>query len=289
MHHDELRELAASYALDALSEEERRIFEQHVDVCPECAAEVTSLRATVVRAGVRGSPTSGARASARARAPGNRSAYPRAVPYALASGRGDRVRPGSNPWWLAAAATLAAILVGGYALTLRAHINFLDQELREARAQSASAQLQLRDAQAQLAIAQREVQRVNLTTTILASPDVIRVDLKGQGDRCERHRPGILESIARSPLYRQLPARAAVVEGLPALDSPGSRNAAQRGAPQPRCRRSGPDDGRSRNIRRSEGLCGHRRTCRRLGHTDDADPAGGHAVRVAPATLAVPR
>ena len=47
MHHDELRELAASYALDALSDEERRTFERHVDVCPECAAEVTSLRATV--------------------------------------------------------------------------------------------------------------------------------------------------------------------------------------------------------------------------------------------------
>jgi hypothetical protein len=39
---------------------------------------------------------------------------------------------------------MAAILVGGYALTLRAHVNFLDQELREARAQSASAQLQLK-------------------------------------------------------------------------------------------------------------------------------------------------
>ncbi len=145
MHHDELRELAASYALDALSEEDRRIFEQHVDVCPECAAEVTSLRATVVRAGVRGSPTSGARASARARAPGHRSAYPRAFQLRSRADAADRVRPGSNPWWLAAAATLAAILVGGYALTLRAHINFLDQELREARAQSASAQLQLRD------------------------------------------------------------------------------------------------------------------------------------------------
>ena len=31
MNHDELRELAASYALDALSDEERRTFETHVD------------------------------------------------------------------------------------------------------------------------------------------------------------------------------------------------------------------------------------------------------------------
>ena len=180
MHHDELRELAASYALDALSDEERRTFEQHVDVCPECAAEVTSLRATVAELAYAVPPRQ-APAHLRARVLQAIEGVPASVPYASRAEASDRVRPGSNPWWLAAAATLAAILVGGYALTLRAHVNFLDQELREARAQSASAQLQLRAAQAQLAIAQREVQRVNLTTTILASPDVIRIDLKGQG------------------------------------------------------------------------------------------------------------
>jgi anti-sigma-K factor RskA len=180
MHHDELRELAASYVLDALSEEDRRNFEQHVDVCPECAAEVTSLRATVSELAYAAPPRQ-APAYLRARVLQAIEAVPAGIPVASRADAVDRVRPGSNPWWLAIAATLAAILVGGYALTLRAHINFLDQELREARAQSASAQLQLRDAQAQLAIAQREVQRVNLTTTILASPDVIRVDLKGQG------------------------------------------------------------------------------------------------------------
>ena len=286
MHHDELRELAASYALDALSDEERRTFEQHVDVCPECAAEVTSLRATVAELAYAAPPRQ-APAHLRARVLQAIEGVPASVPYASRAEASDRVRPGSNPWWLAAAATLAAILVGGYALTLRAHVNFLDQELREARAQSASAQLQLRAAQAQLAVAQREVQRVNLTT------DDPRVSgrhphrSERAGHRCGRHRPGILESIARSPLYRQLPACAALVEGLPALDSPGSRNAAKRRAPQPRCRRAGPDDWRSRNIRRSEGLCGHRRTCRRLGHTDDAHPAGGHTVDP-PATLAVP-
>ena len=80
---------------------------------------------------------------------------------------------------------MAAILVGGYALTLRAHIGFLDQELREARAQSASAQRAADRAPRHSSQSRSgEVQRVSLTTTILASPDVIRVDLKGQGDRC---------------------------------------------------------------------------------------------------------
>jgi anti-sigma-K factor RskA len=180
MQHDELRELAASYALDVLSDDERRTFEQHLEVCPECAGEAASLRATVSELAYSVPPRQ-APAHLRARvlkaietAPAVVPPIPRQVPVAAP-------RPAStNAWWLAAAAVLAGIAVGGYALALRAHVSFLDQELREARAQASAAQRQLVDAQAQLARAQREVQRVNLTTTILASPDVIRVDLKGQ-------------------------------------------------------------------------------------------------------------
>lgn len=41
-HHDEL----AAYALDALSDEEREAFEQHLAGCPRCAEELTGLRET---------------------------------------------------------------------------------------------------------------------------------------------------------------------------------------------------------------------------------------------------
>src|SRR5438270_14072527 len=44
MTHDELKELAAAYVLDALDRDERRAFEIHLAGCAECAADVRSLR-----------------------------------------------------------------------------------------------------------------------------------------------------------------------------------------------------------------------------------------------------
>jgi anti-sigma-K factor RskA len=187
MHHDELRELAAPYALDGLSVEERDVFEQHLDLCPECTGEVASLRATLAELPY-AVPVRRAPAALRARVLGAIDLAPAAVPQVVRPEPQLQVpstvaerRPAANQWWLAAAAMLAAILAGGYALALRARIGFLDQELRQAQAQAQSAQRQLLDAQAQLTRAQVEVQRVSLTTTILASPDVVKVDLKGQG------------------------------------------------------------------------------------------------------------
>jgi anti-sigma-K factor RskA len=178
MRHDELRELAASYSLDALSDEERRLFEKHLDVCPECADEVASLRATAAELAYSVPPRQ-APAHLRSRVLKAIEALPAAVPQPR-SVTIDQPRSTTNAWWFAAAAGLAAILVGGWALTLRAHINFLDQALREARAQTVAAQMQLRETQAQLGRAQQELQRASLTTTILSAPDVLRLDLKGQ-------------------------------------------------------------------------------------------------------------
>src|SRR5437868_1460970 len=44
MTHDELKELAAAYVLDALDRDERRAFEIHLAGCAECAGDVRSLR-----------------------------------------------------------------------------------------------------------------------------------------------------------------------------------------------------------------------------------------------------
>jgi anti-sigma-K factor RskA len=45
----ELHLLTGSYALDALSDEERAEFEKHLDKCPSCAEEVRGLRETASR------------------------------------------------------------------------------------------------------------------------------------------------------------------------------------------------------------------------------------------------
>ncbi|HEX8767315.1 MAG TPA: anti-sigma factor [Jatrophihabitans sp.] len=42
---DELNVLAGAYALDALDDDERAVFEQHLQSCAECAQEVRGLRA----------------------------------------------------------------------------------------------------------------------------------------------------------------------------------------------------------------------------------------------------
>jgi anti-sigma-K factor RskA len=177
MRHEIYRELVASYVLDAVSASERRDIEAHLDVCPECTGEVASLRATVGEL---------AYTAPRLRAPEGLKArvlsglddhVPAAGPVPVTRAAARR---STQPFWLATAAVFGAVLVGGYAMTLRAHIGFLDQELREARAQTQVAQRQLADVQTQMTRASVELQRVSLTTTILAAPDVVRVDMKSE-------------------------------------------------------------------------------------------------------------
>ena len=45
----ELHLLTGSYALDALTDDERAEFEKHLDRCPSCAEEVRGLRETAAR------------------------------------------------------------------------------------------------------------------------------------------------------------------------------------------------------------------------------------------------
>ena len=44
---DDLHELTAAYALDALDDDDRRAFESHLDECEECRSELASLSETV--------------------------------------------------------------------------------------------------------------------------------------------------------------------------------------------------------------------------------------------------
>lgn len=56
MTNDDLHDLTASYALDALDEDERRAYEDHLRDCDECRAELASMSGTV---GVLASATEG--------------------------------------------------------------------------------------------------------------------------------------------------------------------------------------------------------------------------------------
>jgi anti-sigma-K factor RskA len=88
----------------------------------------------------------------------------------------------TSPWWYTSAAILAAVLAGGYALTLRTHINFLDQAIREGRAQTQAAQRQLTDVQGQLQRARAAAAQAPVIGGILSSTDLVRVDLTPPDD-----------------------------------------------------------------------------------------------------------
>jgi anti-sigma-K factor RskA len=167
MDHDELRELTGAYALDAVTDDERRELEAHLEGCPACGEEVRSLRAAASELAFT-APERRPPDSLRARVLASIEPAPAVAPM---------VTPKRSPlgaWWLAAAATIAAVALGLYAVSLRARLDALETELQLARAQANAAQQQL-------ARAETNIRLVNTSTGILASPDVVRVDLKGAG------------------------------------------------------------------------------------------------------------
>jgi hypothetical protein len=74
--------------------------------------------------------------------------------------------------WLAAAALLAAVALGGYALQLRNRVTNLEGQLEQAMAQVALADRQVADARRTALDAQFQV-------AVLAAPDLLRIDLGG--------------------------------------------------------------------------------------------------------------
>jgi len=170
MAHDEQRELAALYALGALTPAERRAFEAHLAGCAECTAEVKSLSA-VTSALAQAVPQQDPPASLRARILGQvGGADPRAQP--APAGR----RPLATaylPWLATAAMVVLAIGLGVYAATLRSRVETLEFRLRAAMQQADASERQI-----------AELRRVAVETVsqmaVLASPDLQRIDLAGQ-------------------------------------------------------------------------------------------------------------
>jgi len=168
MTHDELRELTGGYALGVLSLPERRELESHLATCPACDREVRNLVAVA-----------------------NVLAYavPQQDPPAALRERVLRAAVGSSetrhvfglkpraswslPVWLSAAATIAAVALGLYTLTLRDRIEVLEERLREANAR-------IVDADQQVAVLRVRADDEQQKAAILAASDVRRIDLAGQ-------------------------------------------------------------------------------------------------------------
>ena len=166
MNHDE-RELASAYVLDALDAGDRERFEAHLPGCAECQAEVRSFR-PVVDALARVADARRPSPELRARvldARGARAAQPRVLP---GPGASRAVRPAIVvPWFLATAAALALAVLTPYTAQLR-------NRTRELAAA-------VRDLTARLAEGDRQLVAVRNEVSLLAAPDVKRVDLRGQG------------------------------------------------------------------------------------------------------------
>src|SRR6476620_322867 len=110
MDHDQLRELTGAYALDAVTDEERREVEGHLEGCPGCAEEARSLHAAATElafAVPQRRPPDSLRARVLAAIEPTQAVAPVVTPK------------GPSPlgaWWLAAAATIAAVALGLYAI-----------------------------------------------------------------------------------------------------------------------------------------------------------------------------
>jgi anti-sigma-K factor RskA len=170
MTHDELRELTGGYALGVLSDTERRALEAHLPTCPECDREVREFT-LVAGALAYAVPQQDPPAALRERVLGT--AARTAVVDRKIEG------PTRSTWsaqpWLLAAASLAAVALGLYTLTLRERITTLEGRLREANARAESTQREV-------AVARAMADEAAQANEILSADDVRRIDLVGQKD-----------------------------------------------------------------------------------------------------------
>jgi len=156
LSHDDLRALASAYALGALDRDEREQFETHLADCDICQGEVRSF-APVVDALALSVADRQPPAELRARVLG---AAPR--PPVKKMSRAMTVLP----WSLAAAAAMGLAVLTPYTMQLRQRTSDLIATVR--------------DLSSQLADGNRQLVAVRRQVSLLAAPDVRRVDLRGQ-------------------------------------------------------------------------------------------------------------
>jgi anti-sigma-K factor RskA len=166
MTHDELRELATSYALDTATRRERGLFEAHLAECDECRRETMSFEPVVqglAFAAPLQEPRRGLRAEVLERATGR-----------SAKAGGTVARPGTWPGWMAAAAATVLVgVVGAYAINVRNRMETLEAELREATTAVARVNAEVADLQ-------RTAAEQQMALLILGASDLARIDLRAE-------------------------------------------------------------------------------------------------------------
>ena len=181
MTHTLFEESVAAYAVGALDADERRAFEAHLASCPKCAAELAELRRVTTGLAMsveRVAPPADLKARTIARATGQtqpgHEAPAQAPPVTIV--HTPPPRTGLSMAWLAAAAAAAiAVGLGVYAWSLRSQLSSV-QEV------AAKATLQADRLRAELVSLRQQSAQMTHTLGILGAPDVLRVELKGQGD-----------------------------------------------------------------------------------------------------------
>jgi hypothetical protein len=160
-NHDAWLESAALYVIDAMTGDERRLFEAHLRGCEICRAEIASL-AGVDEALASAVPQLDPPAALRERV------------LAGVRPKAESRAPASPAQWLPLAASLALSLgLGGYAYSLQQRIAVLEDELTGARAQAA-------ETLARADATQRTLQVTQSHLDVLTAPDATRVTLAGQ-------------------------------------------------------------------------------------------------------------
>jgi anti-sigma-K factor RskA len=182
--HEIWRERAAIYALDALTGEERREFETHLQSCLECAAELLTLR-PAADALAQTVPQLDPRPELRDRVMSavlgeKRSVMPAAAPAPSTPGTRLTTTPSPMRWMPVAAMLLLAVGLGVYANGLRGRVTRLESELDQARAQSAALQARVGKTESTLASAQTQLTSAQSQLAVFAAPDSRRVALAAQ-------------------------------------------------------------------------------------------------------------
>jgi anti-sigma-K factor RskA len=172
MTHDELRELTGGYALGVLSDSDRAALEAHLATCAECAREVrefTGVASSLAFAAPQVDPPAALRERVL------RAAVAPATPHVrpLRSEAVTVARPSALPSWLAAAAAVAAVAFGLYALSLRERVSQLEAQLRQAIARAEGVERELQ-------IASAASDRARQIVTVLDAPDLRTIPLAGQ-------------------------------------------------------------------------------------------------------------